>query len=166
MTREEVMKAIQEEPLLTNKAGWAGFGYYRLDMKDVSYGEALTADKKDIGGLCGVCAVGAVLCAALPKTVLANDVEKLVSLNGADGGYAHYRELTLRKAVVAVQETIQNKDYLGALSCVFETAWATCSHKTARAVTVRFVKEHFPPSIVIDVDGFKPRPKFARRAVK
>lgn len=145
LTREFVLDAIEKESRL--RAG------YWIDWFGESAGHDVNAED------CAVCAVGAVMRRALAKSAKATEVEflcaeaagtetEVVSGLCLTGG-------TNMESAISTAKTFVNKLPMAALSHVFETA-SRLYPRTFRDVTLNFVREHFPPVILVDVQGSKP----------
>lgn len=167
ISRARIIKAIQQEPIRTLRAGnW------------IEPGDRSTEDSKVTSKDCSVCAVGAVLRnAALAPS---NKVEKLY--DAAHAGINDFYSATTYPG-----EALNAQEYMTALSAFFEsesgrwtdteeydvvgegqyrdaTKYARTKYNKAydlfmegvRKRTVAWVKANFPKTIQIDIDGAKP----------
>lgn len=134
ITKAQVLKAIKAEPLTALQQGtwiWSNEDHRpSLPAMDPS---------------CVVCAVGAVF----RRAVLRRDAgfQEVAELGDAlvDAGVVSGKAF--------VKEELAAGNHLNALSCVFESALPRNRRRDALA----FVRRHFPPTIDVYIDGFKPR---------
>jgi hypothetical protein len=176
ITKAAVIKAIREEPLLSQGYGWAMF---RGDgVCWLTQTAARGAKAKDPDVPCGVCAVGAVLCSVLSSKGSDRNVNQLVGYNyigcGPIEGYTsrdcwrrtpvERRQLRIQARLV-VMNLLEAGRPLDSLSCIFETE-SNLSPRTARSRTVAFVREHFPSAIELEVGGIPLKGLYNKQIVR
>ena len=136
ITKAEIIKALRLEPLAYNN-----FFNPRIT---VSFSTPMAKVRKVD---CTVCAVGAVLRRNLPKTATGYAIGR-VGHNITKHEYFGGDPTKLLRA----------KNYWGALSCFFEAQAENDDEpgrkvsKKSRQACIEFVREHFPKSIMLEVD--------------
>lgn len=159
ITKQRVIKAIKEEPLLRG-GSWFAFSDNAPDDFDF---KLLVGDKKN----CTVCAVGAVLRDVLDKQSLAFDIDDAV-----DGCIDQGLPISDLSSYESIEDTLKalliDKHYMNALSVLFETSWDKAMEKNdyndlsrhqiyrIKQKLIKFVQKNFPAKIQIDIDGAKP----------
>lgn len=175
ITKNRIMKAIKEEPML-NPGMWATltdeFSERFEEEFDKKYPNAdwqkmqRLLDKKEKSIKvkskdCAVCAVGSVMRNCIDPNQSWQMIEKASrkSLEGVDTFCPLEDEFGLYTS--PEEGLVKEGRYMQALSDFFEQTWAE-NHENNRVVsitkrkTIAFVKKHFPYKIKIDINGATP----------
>lgn len=144
MTKAEIIRAIEKEPVTRLRAGsWYDGSYDRRVSKT-----------------CSVCAVGAVM-----RSVVSPYERGQAILEAAVAAVRGAGDVESSRGVY---ENLRDERWMAALSSFFESTWRATlvgndwKHLTPKQIegvrtrAVAFVREYFPRSIVIDIDGAKP----------
>lgn len=138
VTRGFIIRAIRDamKKKVLAQGSWVRVGSY-IDASKMTLKE------------CSVCAVGAVFKAALNGEVNGEMVGDHINdaLRGHTFGLVYNEHLD-----ATTKQLIEGGYYLNALSVVFEST-------NSGEKSIEFVKKHFPPTVEIDIDGFKARAK-------
>lgn len=139
LTKEQIVEALANEPIGRMAAGAfvTSPNFFSYSYKGVPREE------------CQRCAVGVIIDHVLSAK---HDAEAVVATaHGACAGDAFPR----RYDDAAIARRLAAGDCMGALSDTFETvASETGSVAKARRTAVRFVRKHFPATVVLDINGF------------
>lgn len=150
LTKAFIIKALEKErPRIRTGYGWLGLNSrigYRATV-------ATTLKRED----CAMCAVGAVMVNAI------NPTSRHGLINDAAGAATDDYSITAAFYDSRIDIRMKAKELLGlgkpmnALSVLFEGLSDHCDSES-RVVSdvIAFVRNHFPPSVVVDIDGARP----------
>ncbi len=138
LTREFVAESIEREPML--EAG-----------QFVAY-----ADPDDLAGGCAACAVGAVMRRAMAADSLGKSVVSVCSATSHAGPLWPRGEIGHDATIIERARAEAVRAPMNALSYLFESLSKTRSVNRARGEVAAFVREHFPETIRVNINGFAP----------
>lgn len=155
LTKAQVIKAIEREPLLRPGA-WIRGDY------DTQIGSLKTRE-------CGACAVGGVLRATLAPTCTVGRLYGIADVAAGDRVVPACRHDAPRGIFEEAVGRIRDGEPWAALSIVFEGLCDLRGRSSptgglrgqdlavVRRQTVAFVRNHFPNTVRMDIDGARPR---------
>lgn len=163
LTKAQIIRALENEPITRLRAGYGWFSSRLANFRPRTVGTFGQTDD------CYECAVGAVMRQVISPRLGLSRLNDAIGAATRGAGVTPDEAFTTNEVLDQARAELDAGRAMGALSIAFEGLWSLdvedvtderdeddARADRVRAEVVAFVKGHFPPSVVVDIDGAKP----------